>query len=116
MNIQNLGSLALRLAIPAMIAAIVLSEAACYDPNAQQSRIVREVEAAGSGNISTYTLPGLVQWFSHRPDLATRVANECRPIESVAGANWGTSAEGSVCYAASKMVPPAPMIADQRTW
>lgn len=99
-----------------IVAVILGSEAGCYDPHAQGSRIVREVESAGAGNISTYTIPGLVQWFSHRPELAKKVASECAPIESGAGANWGTSAEGSVCYAATKMVPPPPMIADQRTW
>lgn len=99
-----------------VIVLAVLSESSCYDPHAQESRIVREVEAAGAGNISTYTVPGLVQWFSSRPDLARTVAGQCAPLERAAGANWGTSAEGSVCYAAAKMVPSPAMVADQRTW
>ena len=97
-------------------AVLVLIQAACYDPHAQDSKIVREVEAAGSGDISRYTVPGLTEWFSHRPQLATKIANECVPIVRSAPANWATSAEGTVCFVAAQMAPPPPMVADPRTW
>ncbi|MBV8437256.1 MAG: hypothetical protein JOY95_07055 [Silvibacterium sp.] len=89
---------------------------ACYDPHAQDSKIVREVEAAGSGNLSTYTLQGLEQWFMERPQLATKIAYECLPLRKTATANWLTTAEGSVCQAASATAPPPPMTADPRAW
>lgn len=109
-------SFLLGLAISAAITVIVVNESSCYDPHAQDSKVVREVEAAGAGNISTYSVPGLAQWFSQRPELATKIASECAPIEKVASASWATSAEGSVCYVATRTAPPAPMMADQRTW
>lgn len=99
-----------------LVATLVATESACYDPHAHDSKIVREVEAAGSGDISTYTVQGLTEWFSHRPELAKKVANECAPIAKTAPANWTTSAEGTVCYVATRMAPPPPITADQRTW
>lgn len=89
---------------------------ACYDPHAQNSKIVREVEAAGAGNLSTYTQPGLVQWFSSRPELAKKIAAECQPISRTASADWLTTSEGTVCHAAELMEPPPQYKADQRTW
>lgn len=100
----------------AAIPGIVVTQPGCYDPHAQQSKIVRQVEAAGSGDISTYTVPGLTEWFSHRPELATKVAKECASVARTAPANWATSAEGSICYVAARMAPPPPIIADRRTW
>ncbi len=35
----------------------------CYDPHAQDSPIVREVQAAGAGNLSMFTYQGLAEWF-----------------------------------------------------
>lgn len=90
--------------------------AGCYDPHAQQSKIVREVEAAGAGDLSTYTEAGLVQWFSSRPALATKIATECEPISRAATANWLTTSEGTVCHAADLMEPPPQYKADTRIW
>jgi hypothetical protein len=99
-----------------LLAAIAVGETACYDPHAHDSKIVREVKAAGAGDISTYTVPGLTEWFSHRAELATRIANECLPMAKTAPANWATSAEGTVCHVATRMASPPPITADQRTW
>ena len=98
------------------LAALVFFLNACYDSHAQDSKIVREVEAAGSGDLSTYTLQGLEQWFGERPQLATKIAYECFPIRKTATANWLTTAEGSVCQAAFATAPPPPMTADPRAW
>ncbi len=95
---------------------LIVMSVSCYDPHAQESRIVREVEANGSGNISTYTAPGLSEWFSTRPQLAKKIAGECEPIRQIAGANWLTSSEGSVCHAAAIAQPPPEYTADQRAW
>ena len=97
-----------------IVTTIVLS--GCYDPHAQGSKIVREAEANGSGNLNTFTLPGLANWFSHRPQLATKIDGECRPLWTSGDANWVTTAEGTVCQAARAAVPPPPVTADQRIW
>ena len=99
-----------------VIGAVTLLLTACSDPHARDSKIVCEVEAAGSGSLSTYTLPGLEQWFGERPELATKIAYECLPLRKTAGANWLTTAEGSVCQAAALTAPPPVPTADQRTW
>lgn len=93
-----------------------LALSGCYDPNAQGSTIVRQIEAAGSGNISTFTLSGLAEFFSNRPELAKRIATECLAIEPTRPANWATTAEGTACHAAIAMQPPPSFTADQRTW
>lgn len=91
---------------------LLWSGMACYDVHAQQSAIVREIEANGSGNISTYTAAGLAQWFSSRPQLALKIARECEPISKASQANWLTSAEGTACYAAAQASPPVNYQAD----
>lgn len=83
------------------IALLLLIQVGCYDQNAQQSAIVREVEAAGAGDLRTYTAPGLRQWFASRPELALRIASECAPLAKGAQANWIVTAEGTTCQAAS---------------
>ena len=95
---------------------LLLSLVGCYDPRAQESAVVREVEAAGAGNLNTYTQPGLAQWFSTRSELARKIAGECGPIAGNRGANWATSAEGTVCLAANRAQPLPQWTADQRTW
>ena len=84
-----------------ILAAAALLLTACYDRNAQRSAIVRQVEAAGAGDLSTYTQQGLTQWFSTRPQLAQQIAAECVPIAKVAPANWLTTSEGTVCHVAT---------------
>lgn len=90
--------------------------AACYDPHAQESAIVREVEGQGAGNISTFTLPGLEQWFGATPqrrEFAAHIAEECQPLTQHSGANWQSSAEGSVCLAANRMAAAPTITADK---
>ena len=94
----------------------VLMLAGCYDPHAQDSQIVREVEAAGAGNISTYTYQGLGQWLAQRPELAKKIAAECVPIAQKAPANWLTTAEGTTCHAAQVVAPPPEIKADTKAW
>ncbi len=97
------------------IAGLTISSA-CYDPHAQESAIVREIEANGSGDLSTYTAPGLGQWFSVRPQFATRIAAECAPLARSSRANWITSAEGVACSAATQAAPAPIPVADTRSW
>ena len=69
--------------------------AGCYDPHAQDSKIVREVQAAGAGNLSIFNYQGLALWLADRPALTRKVYAECVPISRAAPANWNTTAEGS---------------------
>jgi len=96
---------------------LAFSLVGCYDPNAQRSAIVREVETAGAGDLSTYDVQSLGLWFANHQELATKVSLECAPVERAAPAGWLRSSEGSVCRAAGIMAQPPPVIADQsRSW
>src|SRR5436305_7914185 len=88
----------------------------CYDPHAQDSKIVQEVEAAGAGNLSTFNYQGLALWLADRPALTRKVYAECVPISRTAAANWNTTAEGTVCHAAATVLPPPNLTADTRAW
>jgi hypothetical protein len=88
----------------------------CYDPQAQDSKIVQEVEAAGAGNLSTFNYQGLALWLADRPALTRKVYAECVPISRTAAANWNTTAEGTVCHAAATVLPPPNLTADTRAW
>lgn len=91
----------------------------CYDPHAQESAIVREVEAHGSGDIGTFTQPGLMQWFGASParrEFAAHIAAECGPIQQSRGANWLSSTEGSVCLAANREAAVLPITADNQVF
>ena len=97
---------------------IVAIMTACHDSNEQRSPIVRLMEQNGSGDLSSFTAPGLQQWFAVRPDLAKRVVGMCEPIAKNSTANWVTSAEGTACAAAQRTIAflPAKVTADQRAW
>ena len=96
------------------LTALILTS--CYDPHAQSSPIVREVEAAGAGNLSTFTEPGVTEWFGKHPDLDRKILAECAPIFQRADANWYNTAEGTVCRSARRAEPPPVWTADPRRW
>ena len=77
----------------------------CYDPRAQESAIVREVESNGSGNLDVVTLPGLGEFFANRQALAAHIDQECAPRRAVADAHWIDTAEGKTCQAAHLIAP-----------
>jgi hypothetical protein len=97
---------------------VVLMTTACHGSRAQESRVIRLMEENGSGDLSTYTAPGLQQWFAARPDLAKRVVSMCEPIAKNSAANWAASAEGTACASARRTIAfmPAKVTADQRAW
>jgi|GEM_PF-7121964 len=92
--------------------------AACYDPHARDSAIVRQIEAAGGGDLSTFTEPGLAQWFGRHQNFAKQITQECTAIADNKPASWIMTAEGTACHAASLAAvwTPAPLVADQRSW
>ncbi len=97
---------------------IIVIITACHGSRVAQSRVIRLMEENGSGDLSTYSAPGMQQWFSVRPELAKRVANLCVPLAKTSKANWATSAEGTACAAAVRTVAfrPDNVTADQRAW
>jgi hypothetical protein len=95
----------------------IISLIGCYDPNAQQSAIVRRVEAAGAGDLSTFDALSLGTWFANRPTLATEISTACQQRQLNATASWGRSSEGTVCRAAMMATPaPEPLADRSRAW
>ena len=86
-----------------------------YDPRAQESAIVREVEAAGSGNLDTSSPQGLGIWFGNHRQFANKISKECEPLLNKGDAHWAETAEGRVCAAvwANKVTD---WKADARSW
>lgn len=91
---------------------------ACSDPNAHSSAIVRQVEAAGAGDISSSQVPEIASWLVRHNDrrLIATVNSECAPLRRAAPVNWTfRTAEGRVCAAVASVYFPE-VTADQRGW
>jgi hypothetical protein len=88
----------------------------CYDSHAQQSAVVREVEASGSGNLDFSNPIGIAVYLSSRPELAKRLNYECEPLYLNGDAHWAETAEGHVCLAAHSVAPPTTWSADPRSF
>lgn len=92
--------------------------ATCHVPHESDSQIVKEVVAAGAGDASGFTDPGLSQWFSKHIEVAKKIASECVPISRNPTATWIFTAEGEACHAAALVVAwtPKEYRADPRAW
>ncbi|MGA8026199.1 MAG: hypothetical protein WB992_03580 [Bryobacteraceae bacterium] len=101
-----------------LILLCICAAASCYDPHARESAIVRQIEAAGSGDISTFSEPGLVKWFGAHQEFAKQITRECIPLAQNKPASWIMTAEGTACHSASLAATwsPSPLVADQRSW
>lgn len=97
-----------------LLSAVALT--GCYDSHAQQSAIVREVEAAGSGNLDEATIPGLTVFFGSHQGLAGKVSAQCAPLVSQADAHWTETAEGKICRVAPVFAPRTNWTSDQRSF
>ena len=73
------------------------------------SDIIRKVQAAGAGDVSSVSPQALEQWFTHHTNVAVEIANACMPIRKSANAAWGDSVEGKVCTAAVGPATFAPL-------
>ena len=93
----------------------LLSLVACYDPRAQQSSIVREVESAGSGNLDYVTPPGLADFLAMRPALVETLNRQCAPLRISADAHWIETSEGKVC-AVARTFSQKSWKADKQGW
>lgn len=81
----------------------------CYDPHAQSSAVVREIERNGSGDISSMTSQEVGAWLVNHNDrnLINRVAVACAPLRARAQAGWDyRTAEGRACTAAETLFFP----------
>ncbi len=92
----------------------------CYDPGAQSSAVVRQIEAAGSGDISSSTELEIAQWIVSHPEkraVLNQINEECSPLRSAGTANWAMrTAEGRVCTAVGQIASYAPREADQTAY
>lgn len=64
------------------------------------SAIVRRVEAAGAGDLSSASFDSIEQWFLKHQDVGWQTKKECMPIQDKAPAGWADTTEGRVCRAA----------------
>lgn len=66
------------------------------------SRIIREVEAAGSGPVENASVQSLFTCFEQHTHLANQITKQCQQVKKTALATWGNSPEGHVCEAAGQ--------------
>ena len=62
-----------------------------------KSKIVEQVEAAGSGPLERVSKEALYEWFQNRQELVLKVNKQCKEIRATAPAGWGDTPEGRVC-------------------
>lgn len=94
---------------PFIASALGLTLLSCYDPNAHSSKIVRELERNGSGDLSSMTTPEIGAWFANHddPKLVARINAECAQLRGRTDAGWTyRTAEGRSCAAAASLAPP----------
>lgn len=64
------------------------------------SAIVRQVEAAGAGNVRAASNDALLDWFRKHPEVGQEIRKLCEPIRTNAPATWADTTEGRVCQGA----------------
>lgn len=62
-----------------------------------RSKIIEQVEAAGSGPVEKVSAESLYLWFRDRIPLTLAINKQCKEIRPRAPAGWGDTAEGRVC-------------------
>jgi hypothetical protein len=62
-----------------------------------KSKIVQQVEDAGSGPLDKVSKEALYEWFQNRQELVLKVNKQCKEIRPTAPAGWGDTPEGRVC-------------------
>ncbi len=68
-----------------------------------KSKIIQQVEAAGSGPVGNASVQSLYTWFEKHAHLANQLNKQCDQVKKTAPATWGDSPEGRVCEAASEI-------------
>ena len=62
-----------------------------------KSKIVEQVEAAGSGPVEQASKEALFYWFRDRIPLTLEINKQCKEIRATAPAAWEDTPEGRVC-------------------
>ena len=75
------------------------------DPgSAANSKIVQEVQGAGSGPLDGVDESGMQAWLANHVDVAKQIAPECASATKEAKAQWAQSTEGRLCAADAKVM------------
>jgi len=109
----------MRAKVLAVVFAIMVA-IGCADPNAQRSAVVRRIEFAGAGDVSSLTAPELVEWIEHHPEKEAMFRDlnlDCAPLRIRAAADWSMrTAEGRVCSAVEQTDTYVPRDADKTAY
>ncbi len=89
------------LSVFAMVVAVL---SGCRTAQHPRSAIVTEVEAAGSGPLDGLDEVTVQRWLGGHPEVAKRVALECKAAGAKAPATWAMSTEGVVCTADAQVM------------
>lgn len=68
-----------------------------------KSRIVQQVEAAGSGPVEDVSMDSLFKWLRDRMDLALKINTQCKEVRPTATAAWRDTPEGRICEVTGKL-------------
>ena len=82
---------------------LVLESCASVKTTDSKTKIIQEVEAAGSGPIENASVQSLYTWLEKHTHLANQLNKQCGQVKKTAPATWGDSTEGQVCEAASEI-------------
>lgn len=82
---------------------VVLESCAPVRRTDSKTKIIQEVEAAGSGPVENASVRSLYTWFEKHTHLANQLNKQCDQVKKTAPPTWGDSTEGRVCEAASEI-------------
>lgn len=88
--------------VGAVLGLIVIS--GCKSTSSSNSKIVAEVEAAGSGKLDDLDEGTIQNWLAKHDDVAGKVGPECKTVMTSAPANWAATTEGRVCTAVKQVL------------
>jgi hypothetical protein len=72
--------------------------------SAANSKIVQEVQAAGSGQLDGADEASMQGWLNKHQDVAKKISGECGTATKAATAQWAGSTEGRLCAADAKVM------------
>lgn len=76
----------------------------CRSTPSPSSKIVAEVEAAGSGKLDGLDEGTIQNWLNQHSDVAKKIGPECGAVMKTAKADWANTTEGHVCRADAKVL------------
>lgn len=88
----------------AVMAASLLVAVGCKSASSSNSKIVAEVEAAGSGSLEGLDEAAIQSWLAKHDDVAAKIGPECSVVMKTASADWANTTEGVVCTAVARVL------------